>query len=555
MKRQTRNLAIVMVVFMLLQAIMWIPAFAANEPAIATDVTTAKSAVARINLIYTHEDNVDYLLQGESGFFIDQNYMLTCAHGLELTNEDVELLSDPLIFGDYFRNNYKNRLKVEVVFNRDVKVTATITEAKSSLYDFAVLKLNTPLNGVTVLALGSDEMVTDALQIHCLGFPAYIGHEERELYKPEDVTITTGNVGKNVNYEGTDLFMHGAKLTGGNSGGPTITADGKVIGISKATNSSEGDYGYSVYIDDVKDVLDKFGIPYKKADEAIGGNTGSNNGGSASTDTTAAVCQHNWGAPVMNNCIPTYTCSLCQETKQDPASHSYSDEWTVKTEAQVGVAGVESRKCNVCGEEETREIAALEKAPINWMLIIIIAAVVIVVVVVVVIIIVATSGKKQPAPAPAPAPAQRPVAPAAAPQAPVHAPVPPVPPVRPMDDGAGNTTVLNEGAGETTVLGGGAAASTCSLLRMKNGEKITIAAGEFVIGKEKRRVNYCISDNNSISRAHAKIITRGTSHYIVDMNSTNFTFVNGTKLASGQEHLLNNGDKIKLSDEEFEFKA
>lgn len=249
--------------------------------------------------------------------------------------------------------------------------------------------------------------------------------------------------------------------------------------------------------------------------------------------------------------------SLCQETKQDPAQHAFG-EWTEKTPAQVGVAGVSARTCNVCGTEETQEIAALEKDPINWMLIVIIAAVVIVVVVVVVvvvIIIVATSGKKQPAPAAAPAPAQRPVAPAAAPQAPMHAPVPPVPPVRPMDEGAGETTVLNEGAGETTVLGGGAAATSCSLLRIKNGEKITIDTGEFVIGKEKRRVNYCIADNNSISRAHAKIITRGTAHYVVDMNSTNFTFVNGTKLASGQEHPLNNGDKIKLSDEEFEFKA
>ena len=39
------------------------------------------------------------------------------------------------------------------------------------------------------------------------------------------------------------------------------------------------------------------------------------------------------------------------------------------------------------------------------------------------------------------------------------------------------------------------------------------------------------------------------------MNSTNFTYVNGAKLNGGQEQLLNNGDKIKLSDEEFEFKA
>ena len=145
-------------------------------------------------------------------------------------------------------------------------------------------------------------------------------------------------------------------------------------------------------------------------------------------------------------------------------------------------------------------------------------------------------------------PHQAPMAPAAP-----RPPVPPVAPMPPMNEGAGETTVLNEGAGETTVLGGGAAAA--SLTRVKTGEKVAITSAEFVIGKEKRRVNFCISDNNSISRAHAKIVRRGSAYYVVDMNSTNFTFVNGTKLASGQEQLLSDGDKVKLSDEEFEFKA
>lgn len=275
------------------------------------DSRIPRSAVARINLIYTHEDNVEYLLQGETGFFIDQNYILTCAHGLELDLETVEELSDPLIFGDYFRNNYKNRLKVEVVFNRDVKVTATITEAKSSLYDFAVLKLNTPLNGITVLSLGSNDMVTDALMIHCLGFPAIAGHEERALYKAEDVAATTGNVIKKVNIGGTDLFMHGAKLNGGNSGGPTITPDGIVLGLAKAKNVTEDDYSYSVYIDDVKDVLDKFGISYKNA-----GSTPD----PVPTPDTNAVCQHNWGTPAMNNCIPTYTSLSARKQSRIPHS-------------------------------------------------------------------------------------------------------------------------------------------------------------------------------------------------------------------------------------------
>ena len=156
-----------------------------------------------------------------------------------------------------------------------------------------------------------------------------------------------------------------------------------------------------------------------------------------------------------------------------------------------------------------------------------------------------------------------------APQAPVNRPVPPQPPVapqsygRPMpptqggmptapsNEGAGETSVLNDGAGETTVLGNQAA--SIALIRKSNNEKISVNKADFIIGKERRRVDYCISDNNSVSRAHAKLSVRAGRCYISDLGSTNCTYVNGTKLSPNQETILSKGDKIKISDEEFEF--
>jgi pSer/pThr/pTyr-binding forkhead associated (FHA) protein len=38
----------------------------------------------------------------------------------------------------------------------------------------------------------------------------------------------------------------------------------------------------------------------------------------------------------------------------------------------------------------------------------------------------------------------------------------------------------------------------------------------------------------------------------MDMNATNGTFVNGTKLSPGQEVRLSAGDRFKLADEEFQ---
>ena len=118
-------------------------------------------------------------------------------------------------------------------------------------------------------------------------------------------------------------------------------------------------------------------------------------------------------------------------------------------------------------------------------------------------------------------------------------------------DGAGETTLLDSGAGETTLLSGGAGGAY--LIRKKNGEKIMINSQNFAIGKERRRVNYCISDNTSVSRYHAVITKKGSDYYVADQKSSNFTFVNGVQLSPYQETLLTDRSTLKLSDEEFEF--
>ena len=117
-------------------------------------------------------------------------------------------------------------------------------------------------------------------------------------------------------------------------------------------------------------------------------------------------------------------------------------------------------------------------------------------------------------------------------------------------DGAGETTLLDSGAGETTLLNG---AGSAYLIRKKNGEKITINSQNFAIGKERRRVNYCISDNTSVSRYHVVITKKGSDYYAADQKSSNFTFVNGVQLNPYQETLLTDRSTLKISDEEFEF--
>lgn len=103
------------------------------------------------------------------------------------------------------------------------------------------------------------------------------------------------------------------------------------------------------------------------------------------------------------------------------------------------------------------------------------------------------------------------------------------------------------------MLGVGAGAGVGrTIIRTKNGERISITRPEFVIGKERRRVDYCISDNNSVSRTHAKLVNRGNDLFVIDLNATNGTFVNGSKIPANQEVRLSAGDRFKVADEEFQ---
>ena len=122
--------------------------------------------------------------------------------------------------------------------------------------------------------------------------------------------------------------------------------------------------------------------------------------------------------------------------------------------------------------------------------------------------------------------------------------------------------------GETTVLGGGVIGETTvlkspqnpnkmiapHLIRKKNNEKISLNKPVFRVGKERSYVDYFIGDNTAISRSHANFISRDGEYFVVDTNSTNHTFVNGTMIQSNVETAITHGDTIRLANEDFEFK-
>ncbi|MCQ2979436.1 MAG: FHA domain-containing protein [Clostridia bacterium] len=82
-------------------------------------------------------------------------------------------------------------------------------------------------------------------------------------------------------------------------------------------------------------------------------------------------------------------------------------------------------------------------------------------------------------------------------------------------------------------------------------DKIYISTNVFNIGKSNK--SSLVLNNSKVSKQHAKIIKKSLGYYLVDMNSTNYTYVNDEKIEPNTEKILFNGDKLKFADEQYVF--
>ena len=114
------------------------------------------------------------------------------------------------------------------------------------------------------------------------------------------------------------------------------------------------------------------------------------------------------------------------------------------------------------------------------------------------------------------------------------------------DDEAGTTLLADDEEGTTLLV----REKQLVLIRRKDESRITVSGQAFRLGKSSQN-DYCIDGNTAVSRKHAVINRQGVDYYLSDLNSTNGTQVNGSRLEPGQEVLLKNGDELVLADEEF----
>lgn len=515
-------------------------------------VNKARNGVLQVNLTYVTDDGNEIVLQSGTGFLINEQSLITNEHVIALQEEtreemrQIDFLAD---LADISAND--SHLHIFVIAQRDMKVEAKChSSAYSAEVDFAVLVLVNPIYNRTVLELADSDEIQPSERLYALGMPAS-SINTTESHTSDDVSITAGIASKLTELNGIKVIEHDVKISEGCSGGPLVNENGQVV----AVNSYQGiDYYYSIQINHIKVALDTFGIEYTSASESstVMDNPVSPEETVPETESAAPVetapslednsaLYDTLNAEISDAKLVAADSSGYTEVSMNLLNDAIDDAERVAARSDASAAelqnSIDALKAAVRDLEE-------KSGPDMMIIIIIIAAVFFVVILVVLLIVLLGKGKKKNTLAPIPAPA------------------PPVEPVRPsVDDISGFkppvsddstlTTVLNGGVGETMVLNENR--STAYLVRTKTGARISISKARFMIGKERRKVEYCIADNASISRTHALIEKRGSDYYITDQGSTNYTFVNGTQIAPNQPQLLTEGSVIKLSDEEFEF--
>ena len=113
------------------------------------------------------------------------------------------------------------------------------------------------------------------------------------------------------------------------------------------------------------------------------------------------------------------------------------------------------------------------------------------------------------------------------------------------------TTVLAGGEDSTTVLIQEAHRKRVTVTQLRSGKRMEIFKDSFCIGRSEKDADFYIPDNNTVGRVHATIFVTPQGAFIQDNKSLNHTYVNAQMLSPGMQLPLADGDRIRLSDEEF----
>lgn len=506
-----------------------------------------KNSVVQVVMTYTTEDNKRFILQSGSGIVINSNTVLTNYHLIHMSSQNLQKAKKYVLKNSTASDfSGEDGMRIAIVKKDDVLIYAEIAQ-ESEEKDFAILTLEEETD-CSPAVLGNSDVTVMAEKVVAIGYPSIkpFSNKGDKIFDAADVNLTGGIVSE----VGTGSVKVGGTISSGNSGGALADEQtGAIIGLLTYNKDDEKKECFrAIPINEIK-------YPYLEG-TAYSDNSAATTeevSEEAATETQvdrAALKETIEKALKLDQSIYNSDSYLILVSCLQQAQKIQYDEQATQAEVDDAQKLLQQSIDNLETIEET-----------NWILIIGIIVAVIVVIVIIIITIIAlynmNKKKKEKNQFTVLSNNEMPNfdqqnmnfgvnQQAAASQENMNQEI------------NQETTLLNMAGMDTnkdnmatTILNAAPPQIKAYLIRQKTGERKEIDSVEFTVGKDKTRVNYFINGNEAISRCHMKIIRRGINYFIMDLGSTNYTYLNGEQVPGNQERPINNGDIIKIADEEF----
>ncbi|MGB8951229.1 MAG: trypsin-like peptidase domain-containing protein [Candidatus Aminicenantales bacterium] len=244
-----------------------------------------------------------------SGFFINQDgYLVTNGHVVqtyvEYTNDKAKaaqkVLDDFVIntivnnfkqqYGrnpspSELENAYKDYMKKEdprltnhgpinyVILSNNQDYNFEVKKYSPSIpeggKDIAVLKIER--DNCPIIMLGDSADLTIQQRVFTIGYPGVVDPSRFPLLGPENTlrsTITGGAItALKTDYKGMSVIQHDAATSPGNSGGPTVDSQGRVVGVHSYAATEQAGFKFCVPINTAKEFIRETGVEINQPSE------------------------------------------------------------------------------------------------------------------------------------------------------------------------------------------------------------------------------------------------------------------------------------------------
>lgn len=504
-----------------------------------------KGDVLQIVVVYTNKYGIEYPVQGGSGFLVSDNqssarYVVTAKEVTTVSEKNRKAVREQFHLSDE-----ELSFEVKVVAGRGEMISAEPV-VESEAWDFSILMLSQKIYDKKPFTIAEAHISGSEQCAAAMGFMVTPGLDRKNLYYDvDDVLIQYGNFNNTLLFgrvgtsteDGIQYLVNNITPTFGMLGGPIVNEEGNVIAICQS-KEKDGRH-WSLTMTELIPVLKAMGVPYTVSDEL----------------------QYNTEEKRRNELGLLLWWSFKFDRREyDDESYQKMDAWQTKAaNLYWGGSRPTQEEVDQLSEEFSEVVSQMKKRPPRWRKPVAVLILLGFSLVVWKITKDFWKRKRQ----------KRKEAYTVSEPAPVFEPdkagedavsrsvtdnLPPFvtsTPERPrlQEEVYGATTVFQQEEQDNPM----SVETYAHLLRRRTGETIAVTSPEFVLGKDPSQTDYCIEGNSAISRSHAAILCTLGKYAVADRNATNGTYVNGSKLAPFQKAAIQEGDILRLADEEFEF--